>query len=323
MSQGKSFSERIIDQDHLLRPAGAPDRVQHQKMILGAFGTLEISENIPNDAKHEPFVSGTRIVACRFSNGQPKTFKDQAPDVRGIAVKFFLEEKEIDLLVTNEGGRSHARNAAEFLDVSDILAAKAAKGTLKGAEVAVKDLIGGKIGPFEAARIGEVLVEETVLRHVKSLTTEAYWGSVVELGGKPIEYSLQPHPSTRTGTDADPNDENFLRKDLLSRLRKGPIRFNLCVQCFRDKDNTPVDDASVKWNAPLEKIGELEIASVPSSEDEDIINQMAFNPGNGFIPLGITKDRQEVYAAGAHNRGALSSDKVRDLFREKSKSSAA
>jgi hypothetical protein len=281
-------------------------------MILGAFGTLEISDDIPIDAK--PFVSGRRIAACRFSNGQPKTFDDQEPDVRGIAVKFFLEEEEIDLLVTNEGGRSHAKNAAEFLDVSDVLAAKVAKGTLGGLAVAVTHLIQGGIGLFEAARVAEVLAQEVVLHHVKSLTTEAYWGSVVELGGQAIEYSLQPHPSTQPDTDADLKSTNFLSEDLRNRLSKGPIRFNLCIQLFRDEKHTPIDNASVKWDAPLVKIGELEIAHLPSSEEEGKINQMAFNPGNGFVPLGITKDRQQIYEANARRRGALSGAAARSLF---------
>jgi catalase len=318
MSDGKPFTERIIDQDHLLRPKGPPDRVQHQKKILGAFGVVRINIDIPEEAKHTPFITGEWIAACRFSNGQPTTSKDQAPDVRGVAIKFFVGEEEFDLLVTNEGGRSHARDAAQFLDVSDILAAQVAKGPLEGLKVAATDLIEGKLGPLEAARIAEVLVKETVLHHVDSLTTEAYWGSVVELGGKPIEYSLQPHPSTLGGSEADRDNPEFLREDLLNRLSRGSIRFNLCVQFFRDESSTPVNDASVKWSAPLVKIGELEITAHPSSEDEDEINKMAFNPANGFVPLGITKARQEIYAAGARNRGALSSDEVRELFRLKS-----
>jgi hypothetical protein len=187
----------------------------------------------------------------------------------------------------------------------------------------VEDLIEGKIGPLEGARVATILAEETVLRHVKSLTTEAYWGSAVELGGKPVEYSLQPHPSTRSGTDADPNDPNFLLEDLRNRLSNGPMRFNLCLQFIQGPHTTPVDDASVKWNTPLVTIGELEIATFPSPNEEDKINQMAFNPGNGFVPLGITKDRQEIYAASARNRGALSSDEVRDLFRRKSDATTA
>jgi hypothetical protein len=41
---------------------------------------------------------------------------------------------------------------------------------------------------------------------------------------------------------------------------------------------------------------------------------MAFNPGNGFEPLGITHARKAVYAASAANRkdrGLLSTDEAR------------
>jgi len=317
MSQGASFSDRIINQDHLLRPEGPPDRVQHQKMILGVFGVFRINEDIPIEAKQQPFAPGAWIAACRFSNGQPLTSPDQAADVRGVAIKLFVGEQEIDLLATNEGGRSHARNAAEFLDVSDILATIAAKGKLKGLNLAATDLAEGKLGLLEGARIADILVKQTFLHEVHSLTTESYWGSVVELGGKPIEYSLQPHPSTPGGTSADLTTPNFLREDLLNRLSAGPIRFNVCIQFFQDENSTPVNDASVKWSAPLVAIGELEINALPSPEDEGCINRMAFNPGNGFVPLGITKDRQEIYAAGARNRNALSSDEVRGIFRDK------
>jgi hypothetical protein len=287
-------------------------------MILAVFGMLQINEGIPDEARHSPFETGQWITACRFSNGQPVTLKDQAPDVRGIAIKLFVRDQETDLLATNEGGRSHARDAAQFLDVSDILATKIGRGVLGGLKVAAEDLIGGKLEPREAARIATILVEETALHRVESLATEAYWGSVVELAGRPIKYSLQPHVTTTPGTDADREDPNFLRKDMLALLSRGPVRFDLCIQFFRDDHKTPVDDASVKWDAPLVKIGGLQLSSSPGLEDEENINNMAFNPGNGFVPLGITRDRKEIYAASARNRGALSSEKVRLLFNAKS-----
>jgi catalase len=314
MSDGKSFTERIIDQDHLLRPEGPPDRVQHQKQILGAFGVVRINDNIPDEAKQGPFVSGEWVAACRFSNGQPIIFKDQAADLRGVAIKFLVGGQEVDLLATNEGGRSHARNTAEFVDLSDALAAKIAGGTLDFLELVGKKLVDA---PLETARSLGILTEAAFLHRVESLTTEAYWGSVVELAGRPIEYSVQPHPSTATGTNADRENPNFLREDLLNRLSQGPVRFDLCLQFFQDENTTPVNDASVKWQAPLVKIGELEISTSPIPEDEDNINRMAFNPGNGFVPLGITKDRAEIYAADARNRGAMNSDEVRRLFRSK------
>jgi len=44
---------------------------------------------------------------------------------------------------------------------------------------------------------------------------------------------------------------------------------------------------------------------------------MAFNPGNGFDPVGITHARVDVYAASARNRagrGLLSSTQAREFL---------
>lgn len=83
---------------------------------------------------------------------------------------------------------------------------------------------------------------------------------------------------------------------------------------FDDEEHTPVNDASKAWSSPELAIGELVIPSPPSDDDEKQIDQMAFNPGNGFVVLGITHARKDVYAASARNRagrGLLSSDDAR------------
>jgi len=309
--QGKSFVQRVLDQDRLIRPDGPPDRVQHQKQILGVFGTIRIEDDIPDDAKDSPFRPGTYVAAFRFSNGQPVTAPDQKADVRGIAVKYFVGGQEVDLLATNEGGRSHARNAAEFLDASDALAELTARHVITGLELATENLVRH---PIDTARALGILTKEVALHHVDSLTRESYWGSVVELAGRPIEYSVHPHSPIAGDIKARGEDPNFLREDLLNRLSGGPIRFDLSIQFFRDEMSTPVNDASVKWNAPLVRIGWLEITAAPKPQDEASINKMAFNPGNGFVALGITKDRQAIYAAAAQHRGALSGEEVRKLF---------
>ena len=98
------------------------------------------------------------------------------------------------------------------------------------------------------------------------------------------------------------------------RLSKGALKWHLVVQLFTDEKHTPVNDASIVWEGPTFVIGELEISSTPSAEDEAAINRMAFNPGNGFEPLGMTHARKAVYAASAANRrdrGLLSSAEAR------------
>jgi len=303
--------------------AGNPDlhgvvpRGQHQKQLLGAFATLTIPEGIPAAVRVGPFSDPGRFrSACRISNGQPCPHRDQAPDVRGIAIKFFTKDGvETDLVMTNEGGRSHARDAIQFMEVADILATSQVQGgAIEALRELTADVMTGKLGPAEAARVAFILGKETVLRKVASMATEHYWGSVVEAEGRALKYSLHPHPLTPPGTDGDPKDAEYLRTDLARRLQKEPLRFNLSVQLFIDERATPVNDASIAWEAPLVQVGELAIESLPSEADEDVIDHMAFNPGNGFAPLGMTHARKDVYAASAKNRGALTTAEIRGYF---------
>jgi catalase len=289
---------------------GRVDRGQHQKQLFAAWGTLRIFDTLPPRLTTGPFAkpdpAGPPLayrVACRFSNGQPCPFADSAPDVRGAALKFFTADgTETDLLMTNEGGRSHARNAVQFMNLADIIVAQLATGLVGGLAQGLKELLSGKLGPLETARMAGIVAEATLLHKVDSLTTERYWGSVVKLGDAAIKHSLQPDPATAAGTDADRDSHDYLREDLLNRLKKGPLKWKLAVALFVDEQATPVNDASVVWNSAPVTIGQLEISTAPSAADEACINQMAFNPANGFEPLGITHARKAVYAASAANR---------------------
>ncbi|SAK59203.1 Catalase [Caballeronia fortuita] len=299
---------------------GQIDRAQHQKQLLGAIGTIRITNDIPRAARFGPFAKppATYRVACRISNGQPCAQADTAPDVRGIALKFFTEEGvETDLLMTNEGGRSHARNAVQFMAVADIIVALLAEGTVSGIAQGLREMMMAKLGPVEGARILGVLLKETRVHHVESVATEHYWGSVVQLGQAAIKYSLHPHPSTSPGTNAERHGDNYLRADIFNRLEQGPVKWQLGVQFFVDEEATPVNDASIAWKADVLTIGELELDAPPANDVEARIDRMAFNPANGFAPLGITHARRDVYAASAANRkgrGVLSSDEARALL---------
>jgi hypothetical protein len=128
---------------------------------------------------------------------------------------------------------------------------------------------------------------------------------------------LQPDSSTVQGTNGDPGADDYLRADLLNRLKQGALKWELCVQLFSDEDRTPVNDASIVWAGTPIAIGELVIPNLPSGQDERLIDQMAFNPGHGFDPLGITHAREAVYAASAENRkdrGLLSSAEAHRLL---------
>jgi len=295
---------------------GRPDRGQHQKLLLGARGTLRIFDGLPDAVKKGPFATPfVRPVACRFSNGQPCPFSDREADVRGIALKVFTPAGvETDFLATNEGGRSHARSARPFMEFADVLVAQIENGVPGALRELTSEVLAGSLGPVEAAHMLGILTKEVLLHSTASLATERYWGSVVALGDAAIKYAVLPHDATPSGTQAAEKGDDYLREDLQNRLKQGPVRWRLCVQLFANEQETPVNDASVAWTGDLIPVGEIEIASPPAGADEARIDQMAFNPGNGFAPLGITHARQAVYAASALNRigrGLLSSEEAR------------
>ena len=295
---------------------GRIDRGQHQKLLLGARGTLRLSDQVPPALRHGPFAIPFELpVACRFSNGQPCAFADKTADVRGIAIKLFSPRGgETDLLATNEGGRSHASDAESFMAFADVLVAKIEAGAVGAVEELLQELRAGALSVGQAAHIGAVLMREVGLHSVRSLALESYWGSVVGLGGAAFKYSLRPVEPTASRPEIDRDRPNYLREELLSRLAEAPVAWQLCVQLYRDEVSTPVNDAAKVWSGEPIVVGALEIASPPSGDDEATIDRMAFNPGNGFEPLGITHARVDVYAASARNRagrGLLSTDEAR------------
>src|SRR5450631_4496170 len=126
----RTLAEKVGDQQRRVADAklgGQIDRGQHQKRILAAIGRLTVTDAVPPDMRLGPFLApfAGLPVACRFSNGQPCAFADTEPDVRGVALKFFSPTGiESDVLMTNQGGRSHARNAREFMAFADLLTEK-------------------------------------------------------------------------------------------------------------------------------------------------------------------------------------------------------
>jgi len=298
---------------------GRLDRGQHQKMLLGAVGRLRVFDQVPAAVRLGPLAAPFALpVACRFSNGQPCPSSDKTFDVRGVALKFFSPQgTETDILATNEGGRSHAKDAESFMAFADILVAKIARGATGAFEELLQELREGKLTAGEVAHMGAVILKETGLHTISSLALENYWGSVVQLGGAAFKHSLLAHKDTPASVQSDAGGADFLRQELLSRLAKGPVKWQLGVQLYDDEDSTPVNDASKAWRSATVAIGELEISAAPSEDDERTINQMAFNPGNGFDPIGITHARVDVYAASARNRagrGLLSSAQAREFL---------
>ena len=89
--------------------------------------------------------------------------------------------------------------------------------------------------------------------------------------------------------DAGSRGANFLREELESRLRNGPVTFRLLLQLAGEGD--PTDDATALWPAdrPLVELGRLYVTAIsPTSAADE--RRLVFDPTNLTDGIGLSDD---------------------------------
>ncbi|MET0415385.1 MAG: peroxidase family protein [Actinoplanes sp.] len=237
-------------------------------------------------------------TAVRFSNAEGRILSDHEPDLRGVALRVHVSpDEQHDLLMTN-APVAHARDARQFTEF-----AVATAGGGVGRYLGLVRLV-FVLGPFETVRmVRNVLAGRT---RIGSVATETYWSRTPITWGDElaVQYLLRPVDGTPAAGPPPPDDPDFLGREMTERLARGEVRFELCVQRFRDPRSTPIEDAAVDWrspDAPPEPVAVLTIR--PGAAD---LPQLRFNPWNTsdeFRPLGnLNRVRKAAYDASAAHR---------------------
>ncbi|MBL7261183.1 peroxidase family protein [Paractinoplanes lichenicola] len=237
-------------------------------------------------------------TAVRFSNAEGRILDDREPDLRGVALRVAAGPSEQhDLLMTN-APVSHARDARQFAEF-----ALATAGGGLGRYLGLAGLP-MKLGLAETLRIVRNVLEGR--RRIGSVATETYWSRIPITWGDElaVQYLLRPLPGE---APPKPDGPDFLTAEMGERLRRGDVRFELCVQRFRSPQETPIEDAAVDWRspqAPPEAVATLTIRT--GSCDNPVVHAMRFNPWNttdDFRPLGnLNRVRKAAYDASAAHR---------------------
>jgi catalase len=89
--------------------------------------------------------------------------------------------------------------------------------------------------------------------------------------------------------DASKRSANFLREELESRLRNGPVVFRLLLQLAGESD--PTDDVTTLWPAdrPLVELGRLEVTGLSPTGATDE-RRMVFDPTNLTDGIDLSAD---------------------------------
>jgi Animal haem peroxidase/Catalase len=291
---------------------GVPHAIQrafHAKATLAVDDAeLRFHDNLPADLWAGYAQPGARYRAIvRLSNASGCAAADFAPDLRGAALRIFVDANtSIDLLATNFPV-SHARNARQFVEF--------AKATAGGSRIVGLARLTAKFGIFETVRMVRN-VETARKQQVTSVATQTYWSRGALTWGPElaVRYLLRPSASTPPGPKPSKTDPNYLSTEAARRLADGDIDFELCIQRYVNDKVTPIEDTAIEWkeeHSPAEPVATLTIkrTDVCSTDAQDraaAVEQLAFNPWNttdDFRPLGnLNRARKAAYDASAAHR---------------------
>lgn len=298
------------------------DRGFHAKSHTVLRGELTVAEGIPAPLRQGVFRDVRTFQAwVRLSNGHGAHQADRTPDIRGMAVKILnvpgtpLSPPHdcLDLITILQAAQP-ARDIYQFMAFI-----RAMQNPLT-----LPIRLPREIGVLETARM-LAWAAVHLSKRTHSLVTHDYFSAVpIAWGPYAAKYSWRPvgMAPARRPRSADPD---YLRYDLVDRLKKGDLRWDLMVQLYTDPKKTPIEDASVEWkveDSPFVKVAELvvrrrDLTSPTAVVEQAEGNTLSFSPWHApqeHRPLGsIMRARRAVYEASARLRWAGAAAAARDV----------
>jgi hypothetical protein len=292
-------------------------RVEHGKGHGCMGGELIVDPNLPDDDRirvgifSEP---GKRFPACiRFSNFSVQN--DCKGDAHGMAIKLMgvpgekildaeKHEETQDFLMIDQPVFliKNAKDYAElFREIGKIENRNPIKFFFPG------------FNPFEW-RWRELQIALAV--RTKTLTSPLstqYWSSTpYKLGSQAIKYTLKPYPENLSSESKGvAKTKDYLSEALKVHLKENGVRFDFLIQFQTDPDQMPIEDPTVEWTSPFQKVATLNIPpqTIDSPEQVKFCENLSFTPWHSLPehrPLGgINRPRKLIYEELAKLRNSL------------------
>lgn len=251
-------------------------RVFHQKShgcLTGKMTILNTPQALTKDLNRGIFEKpGTEYdLIARFSNGVGKPMHDAMPDVRGLALKIFLNDREgsvVDFLMTNSTNL-FARDQAQFIEFM--------KANMAGNIPLIKFLKSQeKEDPRELDYVWHFF--NSVAQLIKNPADEKYWSghpytfgtdSFMKFNVTPLGYTPDPENKRIAQEYKDKlgkvnykeswsqwaksffgrrlYSENYLRERLQKKALNDNIVFIFKIQLYKDDLTTPIENSLIEW----------------------------------------------------------------------------
>jgi catalase len=295
----KNLAQQIFDAMTHAPGANPAFRTAHAKGIV-CQGTFTPSKEAAGLSKVAHFRGAAVPVTVRFSNASPDhLIPDNSPNAgpRGMAIRFNLAGGgKTDLVILSHNGFI-VGNGEDFLALQKALVAT---DPSKPHPWPIEAFIG-------ARPLAGKFVQETQLPPA-SFATAAFFSNdafvFVNKDGKRQagRYKLFPAAGQHmlSPAEAATQSADFLSDELKTRLKSGPIRYQVVVQLPNAGD--PTNDPSLVWpdDRKTIEIGTLSITSVAADSDA-LQKSLVFFPTNLTDGIELSDDplpalRTSVYA---------------------------
>ena len=286
------------------------DRPFHVKSHGCVEGEFVVNGQLPDDAKFGVFArEGARFPAwVRFSNAQSIRKSDKETDIRGLSVKL-LSVPGRKVMEGEEDAPTQ-----DFLAINQPVLFAEDVEQFMSFQLAMAD----QGLTFAAYMAGHPVLAARLLRNLRatdSVLTSPFWSTVPSmLGPRAIKFAFMPCEG-QVHTVANDQPDNFLRDDLVARLKQQDACYTFNVQFQKDPVKQPVENPTVEWketDTPLVPLGRLiikaqDLTDPETLKQEAVCEQFVWNPWHALAahrPIGgINRLRKSLMRNSQKFRG--------------------
>jgi hypothetical protein len=328
---------RMVDQSHAVmvakpvpgNPPGMPEgrlsdhqpyrRDVHAKTYGCLQAKFKVLPNLDLIYRYGIFAEPKEYEAwVRYSSGNTHVQDDREKDARGMAIKVMgvpgrklLEDDGVPHAETQDFVLMNATqffilNLPEYLSFTNYLGQGSNYGYFLGGftpDLPQKNW--SKLFNFKGYHWNEMRLALKTLKAPPDslLNTDFYSVSAYTLGSQQyVKYAAKPCGTAGRSAAVDSNDPNFLRQEMVERLKNGTACFEFMVQRQVAGKNMPVEDNTVEWSesdSPFVPVARIEIPQQSFVGNQTVCENLTFNPWYSLPehrPVGVmNRVRKPLY----------------------------
>ncbi|MFE2419830.1 hypothetical protein [Streptomyces hokutonensis] len=270
-------------------------RALHRNGVAALKAVLAVEGDLPEYARQGIFATPSAFEAhVRLSNGNFSL--DRAPDIRGFAIKVLGASTPSSTGVE----QNFTLVSQETLKVSgsaDVVGIVDLSTSAPGAALR-------KVATKPQLTRSAVVNFRDMAKPFSGFATHDFFSIMpITFGDYAARLKL-----CAASTAVNKEARKDLAADIFGRLADDDLEFLFQAQFFEDERRTPIEDSSVRWDAPWLTVARLCLPrQAPDEALAEAVEKSSFNPwiaATEHRPLGeLMRARQAAYALSWHNRG--------------------